>query len=219
MPVEKSLKRIATADYTIKRKNETSDFDQKSDEAIWIEFKKGSEAAFLFIYNKYFDTLFKFAFQFSKDQDFIKDCIQDLFVELNLSSVKQVRSIKPYLMVSLKRKILYYQKRASKFIYKNDLLSGYDFQISYSQEDKMIDQQLEDEQKIKMSNAINSVLTSRQREVIYYLYYEKLSVDEIAEIMHLSHRGVQNLSYKAVAILKSHFDLIIIFLFHYIFNF
>jgi len=109
--------------------------------------------------------------------------------------------------------MLYYQKRARKFIYKNDLLSGYDFQISYSHEDKMIEQQLEDEQKEKMNLAINTILSKRQREVIYYLYYERLSTDEIASIMQLSRRGVQNLSYKAVALLKSHFELILIFVF------
>jgi RNA polymerase sigma factor (sigma-70 family) len=215
MPANKSLQSISITPLLMKDEKEASGFDLKTDEVIWSEFVKGSEAAFLFIYNKYFDTLFRFGYQFSKDQEFIKDCIQDLFVELNRtrSTGSIVRSIKPYLLVSLKRKMLYYQKRARKFIYKNDLLSGYDFQISYSHEDKLIDQQLEAEQKEKMNLAINTILSKRQREVIYYLYYEKLAVDEISKIMQLSRRGVQNLSYKAVAILKSHFELILIFVF------
>lgn len=215
MSVNKSLSNIPLPYENFENRNDLSGFEFKSDENIWNEFQKGNEAAFLFIYNKYFDTLFKFGFQFSRDHDFIKDCIQDLFVELNRRSVSKVKSIKPYLMVSLKRKMLYYQKRASKFIYKNDLLTGYDFQISYSHEDKMIDQQIEAEKKEKMNLAINTILTKRQREVIYYLYYERLSVDEIAEMMQLSRKGVQNLSYKAIAILKSHFELMLAFIFSF----
>jgi RNA polymerase sigma factor (sigma-70 family) len=196
----------------LKKEKHVSLFASKPETEIWQEFVRGNEAAFLYIYNKYFEVLYRFGFQFSKDQDFIQDCIQDLFMELNSNKKLEVRSLKSYLMVSLKRKIIHYQKRASKFLYKNDLLSGYDFQMSYSQEDKIIDQQFEDEQKARMNNAINTVLTKRQREVIYYLYYEKLSVEEIAELMHLSRRGVQNLSYKAVAVLKNHFELILIFI-------
>jgi len=195
-----------------KKVSNNSIFESKSELEIWRDFNRGSEAAFLYIYNKYFDVLFRFAYQFSKDQDFVKDCIQDLFVELNSNKKLEVKSIKAYLMVSLKRKIIYYQKRASKFLYKNDLLSGYDFQMSYSHEEKLIDQQFEAEQKEKMNEAINSVLSNRQREVIYYLYFEKLTVDEIAEIMKLSRRGVQNLSYKAVGALKNHFELMVIFI-------
>lgn len=189
--------------------SKVSRFDSMSDNGIWKEFAKGNSAAFLYIYNKHFDDLYSFGFQFSKDADFIKDCIQDLFVELNQKKKsRSIKSIKSYLFVSLKRKIIYYQNRSKKFIYKTNLLDGYDFQMSFSVEDRLINQQFDKERKAKLNKAINTILTKRQREAIYYLYYERLSIDEMAELMPVSRRGIQNLVYKAVRILKSHFELI-----------
>ena len=86
-----AIKNITSAT-TYQKKKVVSVFDSKSDAEIWEEFSRGSEAAFLYIYNRYFDALFRFAYQFSKDQDFIKDCIQDLFVELNKGFSKLVES-------------------------------------------------------------------------------------------------------------------------------
>jgi RNA polymerase sigma factor (sigma-70 family) len=190
----------------------SSKFENLTDVEIWNEFKKGNDSSFLYVYNKYFEILYGFGFQLSKDRDFIKDCIQDLFVELNhhRSRLSEVQSIKAYLMISLKRKILYYQKRSKKFIYKNDLLEGYDFQMAFSQEDKIINQQIEQEKREKLNKAVQSILTKRQREAIYYLYYENLSIDDVADLMKITRRGAQNLLYKAVSLLKSNLSSIII---------
>jgi RNA polymerase sigma factor (sigma-70 family) len=112
-------------------------------------------------------------------------------------------------MISLKRKILYYQKRSKKFIYKNDLLEGYDFQMAFSQEDKIINQQIEQEKREKLNKAVQSILTKRQREAIYYLYYENLSIDDVADLMKITRRGAQNLLYRAVSLLKSNLSSIV----------
>jgi RNA polymerase sigma factor (sigma-70 family) len=188
-----------------------SGFAVLPDSEIWNKFISGDQAAFIYIYNRYFDILFRFAYQFSHDQDFIKDCIQDLFIELNTSkSKKPVSSIRAYLMVSLRRKIHYYQKKASKFIFRQDLLQGYDFQMNFSHEAKIIDQQFETEKKERLNQAINQILSRRQRELIYYLYFEKLSIDEVAQVMQLTRRGAQNLLYKSIGLLKKQFKSIAI---------
>lgn len=182
-----------------------SKFEHLSDPEIWHSLKKGNDAAFIYLYDKYFNMLYGYGFQFSKDSEFVKDCIQDLFVEINNSRGRsgEVRAIKPYLMVSLKRKILYYQKRSRKVIYKDDLLRGYDFQMTFAHEDRIINQQFELEKKKKLNKALRKILTKRQREAIYYLYYERLSMDEVAGLMNIGRRSAQNLLYKAISMLKS----------------
>lgn len=189
----------------------SSKYDHLSDQKIWNEFRKGDDLSFLFLYNKYFDVLYGFGFQFSKDPDFVKDCIQDLFIELidKRKRLSSVRSIKAYLLVSLKRKIFYYQKRGKRLIYKSNLLEGYDFQINISHEDSIINQQFDKEKKDKLNKEINNILTKRQREVIFYLYYERLTVDDVADLMMVSRRSVQNLIYKAVKLLKNHFAILV----------
>jgi RNA polymerase sigma factor (sigma-70 family) len=201
-PKDDPIRELST-DY---KSESSSKYNLLSDSEIWNRFKNGDNSSFLYFYNIYFSNLYGFGCQFSKDKDFIKDCIQDLFVELNnnRSRLSEVRCIKAYLMVSLKRKILYYQKRSKKFIFKHDLLEGYDFQISFSQEDKIINQQIENEKREKINHAIQTILTRRQREAIFYLYFEKLTLDDVAELMKISRRGAQNILYKAINLLKSH---------------
>ncbi|MCL4483994.1 MAG: hypothetical protein M1445_15515, partial [Bacteroidetes bacterium] len=53
-----------------------------SDKELWIDFISGNNDAFKTIYEKYFPELFKYGCYFSDDEDLVKDCIQDLFINL-----------------------------------------------------------------------------------------------------------------------------------------
>lgn len=52
------------------------------DYEIWQQFRQGKESAFIHIYDLYFDLLYHYSQQFSKDKSLIKDCIQDLFLDI-----------------------------------------------------------------------------------------------------------------------------------------
>src|SRR5690606_36156630 len=79
----------------------------KDEAAIWEAFKKGNESAFIYIYETYFDQLFVYGKQFTRDEDIVKDAIQDLFITLRKSraGLGSTDSIKFYLYKSLKRLI------------------------------------------------------------------------------------------------------------------
>lgn len=49
---------------------------------LWSRFKAGEEKAFDQLAELRYRVLFNYATRFTKDRDFIKDCIQDLFLEL-----------------------------------------------------------------------------------------------------------------------------------------
>ena len=51
-----------------------------SDKELWIDFLSGEKEAFKTIYEKYFPELFNYGCYFLDDEDLVKDCIQDLFV-------------------------------------------------------------------------------------------------------------------------------------------
>ena len=55
----------------------------KPDVQLWKDFVLGSDVAFKIIYETYVQTLFKFGLHFTKNEDLIQDCIQDLFVDLH----------------------------------------------------------------------------------------------------------------------------------------
>ena len=57
-------------------------FAPNFDADMWAEFIGGSKTAFDFLYDKYFSLLYGYGMQFCTDKSLIKDCIQDLFIEL-----------------------------------------------------------------------------------------------------------------------------------------
>src|SRR5690242_12079529 len=74
----------------------------------WIRILEGDENAFLFIYRKHYNELFRYGLILSKDKELTKDCIQEVFMELWKNSPtinKNVHDIRAYLFTWLRRKI------------------------------------------------------------------------------------------------------------------
>lgn len=73
------------------------------DIVMWNHVVDGSRSALGALYQKYYGLLFNFGLKYHNDEDFVKDCIHDLFVKIcvsdNLSATQYVRS---YLLSALK---------------------------------------------------------------------------------------------------------------------
>lgn len=182
-----------------------SEFENKPDKEIWGMFKSGSEVALIYIYNKYFKTLYNYGSQFTRDRFLIKDAIQDLFIELlnKRNKISDTNSIKYYLFKSIKINLINKFKN-QKIDYKNDT-SGFDFGLSVSIEEKLINAQMDNEKRRKLQSALEK-LKKKQREVIYYYYFEDLDFSQIASLMHFTNaKSAQNLLYRALKKLKESF--------------
>jgi RNA polymerase sigma factor (sigma-70 family) len=179
-------------------------FRAMDDHQLWDLFCMGEEAAFITIYKKHFQSLIQLGFQFLDKKSDVEDFVQDLFIDLRvkrnrLSPLKG--SIKVFLFVSLKNKIIDYQRKV-KVREKN--LSGFydEFGMTMPLEEDLIKTQ-EYADKIKRLNLALLELTTRQREAIYYLYFEDLSYNEIASLMNLDNtKSARNIVYKAFSLLK-----------------
>lgn len=177
---------------------------QLDDKSLWNLFREGDEAAFIRIYKKYFHTLLSFGLQFCQSTNDVEDFVQDLFINLRhkrskLNPLKT--SLKVFLMVSLKNSILDYKR---KQLVRNRNLSSYweEFEFVLPVEEEMINIQAYEEKLAKLKKGLEQ-LSSRQREALYYLYFENLSYTEIKELMHLDQvKSVRNLVYKALDALK-----------------
>ncbi|WP_339922158.1 sigma-70 family RNA polymerase sigma factor [uncultured Cyclobacterium sp.] len=172
-----------------------------SDSYLWQQFKDGSEAAFIKIYNDNFSLLFNYGFQLVGNQELIEDCIQDIFIYLRQrrSSLGSTDCIKFYLMKCMKRKLIKENKK-SKISFSLESHEG--FSITFSHEDFLIDQQIEQEKSDKLNIAL-SLLSKKKREAIYYFYYQNLNYGQISELFGFSHiKSARNLVYKALATLK-----------------
>ncbi len=175
-----------------------------SDKDLWTAYQEGDETVFIAIYKSHFSALIQYGSQFTRNKELIKDCIQDLFLELSekRKQINILRSIKFYLFKSLKHKIIAYLKKDFNVSHQDDLSHGFDFYFDFSIEHTMINRQLDDEKKDRLNRAVQK-LSKRQREIIYYYYYEGLSLVEIKELMQLGQlKSAENLLYKTIGILR-----------------
>ena len=64
-----------------------------SDKEIWNQFRAGNDDAFERIYNSYFDRLYNYGCQFSKDHALVEDTLQELFLDLRRRALSPVARV------------------------------------------------------------------------------------------------------------------------------
>lgn len=175
---------------------------------IWRDFKKGKESAFILIYKLYFNMLVSYGRQFTSDKEIIKDAVQDLFIDLRKKRKKlpPLRySIKFYLFKFLKNNMLQYlrnEKRIEK--YRNKYMANRPT-VDESKEFRIIQTQEHADLIRRLKMALKK-LTRRQREALFYLYYNNLSYVEVQKLMRLKTvKSARNLIYSAIKSLKDYF--------------
>lgn len=177
------------------------DEQELSDVEIWNLFRSGSDSAFDYIYQKYFDKLYNYGCQFTQNQSLVEDTLQDLFIELKLrcEHLSQTDKILPYLYSAFRRKIIRFRAKQSRFkeIDSEDL-----FSIIAGADEFIINDEEERENHLRLQKALNE-LPENYREIIYLFYYENLSYEEIQAIQGFTNiKSARNLLYKAVSTLR-----------------
>jgi RNA polymerase sigma factor (sigma-70 family) len=179
-----------------------------SDVQLWTDFQQGDKDAFREIYERYSDMLLKYGLTIVNDRELIKDCIQDLFIELwrlrqQLSAAK---SVKFYLLISLRRLVLEKNKKELKqqVSFKSIAISNaenYERPVS----DKIVDKETAELYKQIFAGAIKH-LPMRQQEAIFLRFYEGLEYDEIGKIMKLDYQVLRNTIYRAIKALRANIE-------------
>ncbi|HSI74531.1 MAG TPA: sigma-70 family RNA polymerase sigma factor [Lunatimonas sp.] len=169
----------------------------------WQKIRNNERTGLEAIYKKYIPQLFSLGKSIVSDEDFVKDCIQDVFLDLwkYRNSIKKIDNFKLYLFKCLSHKICR-QIEASKM--NRGLLKSEKYDVLHfleSAESDLIRSQIDQERSFKLSNAIDK-LPARQREVIRYYFFDSFSYEQIAEIMKINVQSVYTLVWKAISGLK-----------------
>lgn len=186
-----------------------NEYAKLPDGLIWEAFKKGDELAFITIYQDYANVLFNYGCQFSPDREMVKDCLQDFFLYLrkNRAGFGKTDSIKLYLFKAFRRRVVDYLKKYSRESQLNETIAFLQFPVELSSEAVYINRQIEAEQLEKLNKALRA-LDSREREAIYYFYYEGLSYEQIAEMFSFSHvSSARRVVYRGLSHLRKFFSL------------
>lgn len=179
----------------------------RADEAaLWNSFRAGRRESLDAIFEKYVRVLYAYGVNITRDHDLIADCIQDIFLELwikrsNLS--KDVSSIKYYLIRTVRRKILR-KISAAKTRSDQPIPEDYANEIEFNIESSLIQSQLSQQLSGQLKASV-ATLSQGQQEAIYLKFYENMTYEEVASVMHTSIKGVYNLIGKALISLRKYF--------------
>jgi RNA polymerase sigma factor (sigma-70 family) len=178
------------------------------DALLWQGLRNHDKYAFDSLVKKYTQLLFSYGTRFCQDRDIIKDCIQELFVEIwkKRSQIKEPVSVKWYLLVAIRNRIFREKTKWSR----NTVLAeeDYDFLLEFSIEETII-AHTEDVELAKKVKCILESLPPRQREIVYLRYYENLDFEQIADMMNITKQSVHNLLQKAYKNIRSEWSILV----------
>jgi len=174
-------------------------------EANWMQrLLQNDEEALPLLMKMYYDDLYNYAARFKKDDGLIKDCIQEVFISLwqRRETAATILSPKYYFLRAIKNKILKSLHKNIRTTTSANLQDEYDFFHEFSIERIIIEKQVSEEKAEKLRKTL-TLLSKRQKEIIYLKYYQYLDHGQIAELMNVSRQSVYNLLHEAIHKLKS----------------
>lgn len=181
----------------------------KSDIELWELFTSGDLTAFSRLYDNYADLLYAFGLRYTSDKNMVKDCIQDLFIDLlhyREELAKDV-NVRYYLLKSFKRKLHAASKKAAIFSLNEwDLDDKVVSRVSFSAEQDIIS----DERRREMLHALTleiNKLPERQKEILYLKFTHNLDYEEIASMMQISVPTCRTFVYRAIKELRGKLEI------------
>lgn len=174
---------------------------------LWRQLKTGDRSALEKIYRLHAKDLLRYGRKFAVTEQTAEDALQDLIIELwrNRESLGDTDSIRRYLLVALRRKIIRLVKKQSKFQSEASINEAY-FQAELSIDEVLMQAELSAEQSVGLKKAMEN-LSKRQKEAIYLKYFMEMDYEEIGEVMDINYQSVRNVVFTALKSLRKHFQV------------
>ena len=193
---------------------------EKTDETLlWQQFREGPQEAFQALVQHFYRDLHFYGGRFTRDSDLLKDCLQDLFLDLWTYRAKIVQTpyIRPYLYKSLRRKIHREMMRHSSVTNEDAFAFDEVSSEEFTAEQALIRTELSEYQTSRLNTLLDQ-LSDRQREAIHLKFYGELSNDEIADILEVNKQSVANLLYRGLSRLRESWPSLLTLLGCWLFN-
>jgi RNA polymerase sigma factor (sigma-70 family) len=186
---------------------------------LWIRFKNGNDQALSLIFDLYVNKLFSYGLKVYKDEQLVKDCIQEVFISLIDKRESLLISDKThlYLFKSLRNKLFEEIRTSRRKKTIEDSLKPNLYDYGKDAEEIIVRSEEEQRRKRILDRAIES-LSIRQREILFLKYTEGLDYEAIAEVLGIDVASARTLIYRALKKIKSEIKntplLLLIFLQH-----
>jgi RNA polymerase sigma factor (sigma-70 family) len=182
-----------------------SSIASKTIDDFWASLRNGEKDGLEGIYFLCYRKLYQMGMGVVKDDEFVSDCLQEVFIDLwkYQNTLPKVDYVHLYLYRALSHKLFKEIKKRhqSKNIPFNENMEWY--ASSESVEKQLIDRQQHEILSRQLAVALGR-LPMRQKEVILYLFFEEISYEQASKIMGINLRSVYTLAWKAINSLRKH---------------
>ncbi len=170
---------------------------------LWHRFKGGDDNALSEIYSRYVHQLYSYGLKLHSDEFLVKDCIQEVFIQLIIKKKRLVISdnTSMYLFKSLRNKLFeeLRSKNRRTDIVKSISLDDSNHEISAEQSTVLSEE--EDLLTITMNKAL-SKLSDYQKEAVFLKYSQGLEYEKIAELLGIDTSSARTLIYRSLKKVK-----------------
>lgn len=170
---------------------------------LWERLKSGDKVGLEEIYLKYSPDLFRYGMAIKPNRSLIKDCIQELFIDLwkYREGLNHTDSVRLYLIRCLSNRINKEIAKERRFISDSEISTFESAYLEESIEERVINVQRDEDLQIKLKRGLER-LPARQREVIQLLFFEKRTYEEISKVLGINVESSYTLAWKALRSLK-----------------
>lgn len=171
------------------------------DEATWFAFRNNDKQAYALIFRKYYPALVNYGRKFCTSEELVEDCAQESLLQFWMMRHKMdtVQQVPCYLFVSFRNRLFKNIRAARRMM--PDTIKALEFEIELSADQVMINKEHIYEQSISLRNAMQE-LTVRQKEALFFRFYEDLSYQQIAVILGISTKSLYKLMARALSELR-----------------
>lgn len=165
---------------------------------LWKRFLAGDKKALSLIFRIHFDDLFSYGMKLSNNKETVEDSMQDLFFNLwkNRENLGEISNIKYYLLKALRHRIFDNLNWKNRFL-TMDMAHEELFEIEFSHEDFLINEQLDIDRRNKLISTLNQ-LSKCQKEAIYLRYFKNYDFKLIAKTMNINLQSVRNAIHRGI---------------------
>lgn len=170
---------------------------------LWERFKADDEQAFDQLVLARYRVLYNYATRFTKDRDLIKDCVQDLFLELwnRRKVIVDTPYVTIYLIKALRNNLLCKLRQQQNWFSMSEETTDSAYESLSSEELTVEGSWIAEETLANTEQTLRvavAQLPKRQQEVVFLKFYEGLSNDNIAQVMEVEKQTVANFLYRAM---------------------
>ena len=170
---------------------------------LWHRFKSGDDDALSKLYNLYVHKLFSYGLKIHGDEDLVKDCIQEVFIQLidKRKTLIITDSTAAYLFKSLHNRLL--DESRSK-IRRTDIARSISFgddRNEISAEQSIVSSE-EEQLRAKIIEKALNALSVYQKEAIFLKYSQGFDYNKIAEILEIDIASARTLIYRSLKLVR-----------------